>query len=160
MDIRALSDDDVPAIWTINEDGLPGTGQVSQDEVAALLALSDFSQGVFDNDELLGFVICLSPGTRYGSLNYAWFNQRYEAFIYVDRIAVSPQHRGKGIGSILYERVIAHAGNNEVPVAAEVNRQPPNPGSMRFHDRFDFVKIGVLHHGEKSVNMLLRETTQ
>ena len=66
MDIRALSDDDVPAIWTINEDGLPGTGQVSQDEVAGLLALSDFSQGVFDNDELLGFVICLSPGTRYG----------------------------------------------------------------------------------------------
>ena len=160
MDIRALSDDDVPAIWTINEDGLPGTGQVSQDEVAALLALSDFSQGVFDNDELLGFVICLSPGTRYGSLNYAWFNQRYEAFIYVDRIAVSPQHRGKGIGSILYERVIAHAEYNEVPVAAEVNRKPPNPGSMRFHDRFDFVKIGVLHHGEKSVNMLLRETTQ
>ena len=67
-----------------------------------------------------------------GSLNYAWFNQRFEAFIYVDRIAVSSQHRRKGIGSILYERVIAHAENNEVPVAAEVNRQPPIPAQCGF----------------------------
>jgi predicted GNAT superfamily acetyltransferase len=157
MDIRALSHDDVPSIWAINEDGLPGTGQVTQNEILALLTLSEFSQGAFENDELVGFVICLSPGTRYGSLNYAWFNQRFQAFIYVDRIAVHPQHRGQGIGSLLYERVIAHAADMQVPVAAEVNLEPPNPGSMRFHHRFHFEEVGVLHHGEKSVTMLMRD---
>ena len=157
MDIRALSHDDVPSIWAINEDGLPGTGQVTQNEILALLTLSEFSQGAFDNDELVGFVICLSPGTRYGSLNYAWFNQRFQAFIYVDRIAVHPQHRGQGIGSLLYERVIAHAADMQVPVAAEVNLEPPNPGSMRFHHRFHFEEVGVLHHEEKSVTMLMRD---
>ena len=106
---------------------------------------------------MLGFVICLPPQTTYGSLNYAWFNQRYDAFLYVDRIAVAEHQRNRGVGSILYEQVIANASKQSVPVAAEVNRLPPNPGSMRFHDRFNFIKVGTLDHGQhKSVTMLLR----
>ena len=95
MDIRTLSLDDVEAMWVINEEGLPGTGQVSPQELAALLDLASYSMGAFDNGEMLGFVICLPPATAYGSLNYAWFNQHYEAFLYVDRIAVAEAHRNK-----------------------------------------------------------------
>ena len=59
----------------------------------------------------------------------------------------------RSIGSLLYERVIAHAADiRQVPVAAEVNLEPPNPGSMRFHHRFHFEEVGVLHHGEQSVD--------
>jgi len=106
---------------------------------------------------MLGFVICLPPQTTYGSLNYAWFNQRYDAFLYVDRIAVAANQRDRGVGSALYERVVACANEHAVPVAAEVNRLPPNPGSMRFHHRFNFVEVGTLDHGaNKSVTMLLR----
>ncbi len=93
----------------------------------------------------------------YGSLNYAWFNQHYDAFLYVDRIAVATNHRDRGVGSALYRRAIAKANEHAVPVAAEVNRRPPNPGSMRFHHRFNFVEVGTLDHGaDKSVTMLLR----
>ena len=28
---------------------------------------------------------------------------------------------------------------------------------MRFHERFEFVEVGVLHHETKSVTMLLRK---
>ena len=45
---------------------------------------------------------------------------------------------------------------HHVPIAAEVNLNPPNPGSMRFHERFE-VEVGVLHHETKSVTMLLRK---
>ena len=38
----------------------------------------------------------------------------------------------------------------DVPVTAEVNIHPPNPGSMRFHDRHGFEQVGVLEHDEKS----------
>ena len=49
-------DDDVPSIWAINEDGLRGTGQVTQSgNTGAASTLSEFSQGAFDNDELVGF---------------------------------------------------------------------------------------------------------
>ena len=156
MDIRALTLDDIEAMWAINEEGLPGTGQVSHDELASLLNLASFSMGVFEDGHLLGFVICLPPSTAYGSLNYAWFNQRYEAFLYVDRIAVAEAHRNEGIGSMLYELVVRHAGEQNIPVAAEVNLQPPNPGSVRFHHRFGFEEVGVLRHEKKAVTMFMR----
>ncbi len=156
MELRELAQHDVASMWSINEQGLPGTGQVSKQEMADLLNLSTLSLGVFREAELLGFVICLPPQTSYGSLNYAWFNQRFEAFLYVDRIAVAHEHQSQGIGSMLYEHVIASSNELAVPVAAEVNSSPPNPGSLRFHERFGFKEIGELHHKEKSVLMFLR----
>ena len=144
-------------MWVINEQGLPGTGQVSQEALADLLELAVLSLGTFQHGMLVGFVICLPPGTSYGSLNYAWFNNKLDAFVYVDRIAVAEEHRNQGVGRMLYEQVISSSEANGVPVAAEVNSKPPNPGSMRFHHRFGFEEIGVLHHAEKSVTMLLRK---
>ena len=156
METRALTQNDVESIWLINEQGLPGTGQVSKQEVSDLLKLSTLSLGAFKNEKLLGFVLCLSPKTTYSSLNYAWFNKKYEDFIYVDRIAVSTVQRDEGIGSKLYEEVIFYSKENSTSIAAEVNLNPPNPGSMRFHKRFGFEEVGILHHKEKSVTMLLR----
>ena len=156
MELRVLEERDIPAIWIINQQGLPGTGDVSQDEISSLLGFATYSVGYFLKEELLGFVICMPPGTGYGSLNYAWFNERYEAFVYVDRIAVSQNYRNKNIGTQLYNHVVDFASQDDVPVAAEVSLKPPNPGSMRFHSRFAFNEVGVLHHKNKSVTMLMR----
>ena len=157
MQCRPLSAADVSSIWAINEEGLPGTGKVSKDEIIKLLEFAELSLGAFDQHSLLGFVICLPPRTAYGSVNYAWFNNRYDDFLYVDRIAVSQLHQNLKIGTQLYSEVISLAGKKGIPVAAEVNRTPPNPGSMRFHERCGFTEVGVLNHKEKSVTMLLRE---
>lgn len=157
MDVSALSASDIGAMWTINEQGLPGTGKVSKEEIGKLLEFSSLSVGAYDQGELLGFVICLPPKTAYGSLNYAWFNEHYTSFVYVDRIAVLEEQRNKGVGTILYNHVVSYSEQHGVPVAAEVNREPPNPGSMRFHHRFGFEEVGVLHHSKKSVTMFLRQ---
>ena len=156
MEIVPLGKKDISAVWEINQQGLPGTGEVTHQEVEALLELASFAVGIFDLEELLGFVICMPPGTQYASLNYSWFNERYDSFVYVDRIAVSEQHRNKSIGAHLYDFVVEAAMNTNAPVAAEVSLKPPNPGSMRFHSRFQFEEVGVLHHDSKSVTMLMR----
>jgi hypothetical protein len=156
MDIRNLCSDDISSLWRINEEGLPGTGKVSQEQIADLLSFSELSLGAYEDGLLTGFVICLLPRTRYGSLNYAWFNENYQDFLYVDRIAVSQKHRNKQIGSLLYERVFKYASELKVPVAAEVSLNPPNPGSMRFHERNEFVEVGILHHESMSVTMQIR----
>ena len=160
MEIRNLAPANIEAIWAINEQGLPGTGRVSEQEISDLLQFSSLSVGVFDGNELLGFVICLPPRTRYGSLNYQWFNDHYNAFVYVDRIAVSTLQRNQGVGTKLYDAVVAYSKEGKIPIAAEVNLNPPNPGSIRFHERFHFEQVGVLHHNEKSVTMLLRKERQ
>jgi len=157
MKLQKLNTDDVPAMWRINEEGLPGVGQVSEDAMGDLLSLATLPVGAFDEDVLVGFVLCLIPGTRYASPNYAWFNEHYEQFLYVDRIAVSTAYRDRQVGSRLYSRVFEHAQQHQWPVAAEVNLDPPNPGSMRFHERNGFTEVGTLQHDEKTVAMILRE---
>ena len=157
MEIRALQISDSSSIWEINEQGLPGTGKVSEQEILDLLNYSSLSIGLFDSNSLLGFVICLPPKTAYGSLNYLWFNERYDDFLYVDRIAVSTANRNQKIGSKLYQAVTDTASKLGVPIAAEVNLRPPNPDSVRFHQRHGFTEIGQFEHGQKAVTMMLRQ---
>ena len=154
MEIRELSGSDVQKMWEINEQGLPGTGKVDEQGLLNLLEYSEISVGAYEDDELLGYVICLPPSTEYGSLNYAWFNENMADFLYVDRIAVAQIHRDKGIGSRLYSHIIEYSSKQ---IAAEVSLNPPNLASMRFHGRFDFEKIGELHHQTYSVNLMLRK---
>ncbi len=154
--VAKLGAPDVPTMWQINEQGLPGTGKVSQQEMENLLTLSELSLGVFDDKKLLGFVICLLPNTDYGSLNYAWFNERFNEFIYVDRVAVTTDYRNQGIGSMLYEKVFEYGKSNNIPVTAEVSLNPPNPGSDRFHSRHGYQVIGKLDQGAKSVTMYIK----
>ena len=154
MEIRELSGSDVQKMWEINEQGLPGTGKVDEQGLLNLLEYSEISVGAYEDGELLGYVICLPPSTKYGSLNYAWFNVNMADFLYVDRIAVAQIHRDKGIGSKLYSHIIEYSSKQ---IAAEVSLNPPNLASMRFHGRFDFEKIGELHHETYSVNLMLRK---
>ena len=153
----SLSPSDVPMMWEINEQGLPGTGQVTQAEMAKLLDLSEVSLGAYQDGTLIGFVLCLLPKTEYGSLNYAWFNQRYDQFIYVDRIAVAKDSRNIGIGTLLYQQVFDYARQHGIPVTAEVSLKPSNEGSDRFHLRHGFVTVGELDHGDKAVTMYIKD---
>jgi len=154
--IRTLGVENTEAMWRINEQGLPGVGEVSKEQIADLLSLCDKPLGAFRGGDLAGFVLCLLPGTRYASLNYAWFNERYRSFLYVDRIAVATHARDAGVGSALYERVKDYADGHAWPVAAEVSLEPPNAGSLRFHGRHGFGQVGVLSHPKQRVSMMLR----
>ena len=154
---RMLCSEDVSAVWRINEEGLPGVGKISEVALRDLLTLAELPLGIFDGPDLVGFVLCLPPGTRYGSLNYAWFNERYERFLYVDRIAVSAAYRDRQLGTELYTCVIEYAEESRRRVAAEVSLKPPNPGSMRFHARHGFIEVGILEHETQSVTMLIRD---
>ena len=158
MKIRMLNTEDSQIVWRINEEGLPGVGEVSASAIANLITLSALPLGAFNEQgELLGFVLCLLPGTSYASLNYAWFNKHYEDFVYIDRIAVSEANRNCNIGTILYAKVMAYANELQCPIMAEVNLVPPNPGSMRFHHRQGFTEVGTVQHKHYQVAMLMRE---
>ena len=144
-------------MWEINEQGLPGTGKVSVEQMGELLQLSDLCIGAYIDEKLVGFVLCLYPKKGYSSQNYAWFNERYNQFIYVDRIAISTQHRDKKIVTELYEKVFELATEKQIPITAEVSLRPPNEGSDRFHLRHGFSSVGEFHQSGKSVTMYAKE---
>lgn len=158
MRIRPLASADIDQVSAINEAGVPGVTPADAQEVARLVELSELSVvAVEESDDaaVLGFLIVMAPGADYESENYRWFSERAADFhgadfhgadfLYIDRIAIADGHRGEGIGEALYRelfRVAAEQGRAEV--TCEVNTMPPNPGSMRFHERLGFEKVGEL----------------
>ncbi len=97
-----------------------------------------------EDDEVTGFMMVFSEGKSYDSVNYKWFEQRYEKFLYVDRIVISPKHHKKGIGKKLYEELFSYAkkiGYNII--TCEIDIEPPNPGSLKFHNRMGFQEVGT-----------------
>ncbi|GAB3143310.1 GNAT family N-acetyltransferase [Marisediminicola antarctica] len=143
--IRDLLTDDLPRVAEFNNAAVPAVPFTTADELAALIALSDHSFGVVDDQtqQLHGFLIGFDPGSDYASENYRFFEQRGGDSFYVDRIVVDEDRRGQRLGRLLYDHAFwlaRAAGRSEV--TCEVNVEPPNPRSLAFHTRIGFAEIG------------------
>ena len=104
-------------------------------------------------------LIALDQGAHYDSPNFQWFRQRFERFVYVDRVVVGSQAQGLGIARHFYEglfELARAAGHGQI--VCEVNIDPPNPASEAFHARLGFAEVGVglIHGGAKSVRYMSR----
>jgi uncharacterized protein len=94
------------------------------------------------------FMIAFDEKGDYHSPNFLWFRQRYERFVYVDRIVVDPAARGRGLARILYEDLFARArGAGHERIVCEVNSEPPNPASDAFHQSMGFAEVGSARLG-------------
>ena len=92
------------------------------------------------------FMVVFDQSAAYDSPNFKWFVERYPRFLYVDRIAVSPEAGGGGYGRALYDDLFRQAeALGHTTICAEVNSAPPNPGSLAFHDRLGFEAVGEAH---------------
>ncbi len=108
-------------------------------------------------DEIVGLFVGLVEGVDYTSPNYRWFAERHDRFAYVDRIALEPMARGLGVADEIYddfERLASESGRGFV--CAEVNTVPPNPRSLRFHERRGFVMVDEIapYGGDERVAMV------
>lgn len=108
--------------------------------------------------EIAGFLLGLSEGAAYENGNYEWFSKRYDNFVYIDRVVVDGRFRGVGIGQSLYTHVFEWSRRQRLNhIAAEIDIEPPNTGSLRFHDRLGFEEIDTrqLANG-KTVSMRVK----
>ena len=103
------------------------------------------------------FLISFDQDAGYEGVNFRWFRERYARFVYIDRIVVAPQARGRGHARRLYADLIeaARRGGHD-RIVCEVNSEPPNPGSDAFHAAFGFQQVGeaAIHGGTKRVRYL------
>ncbi len=105
------------------------------------------------------FLLAFDQHAAYGSPNFAWFRKRFEAFVYVDRIAVAAEARGRGHARRLYADLFRRAAAaGHARIGCEVNLDPPNPASDALHASLGFAEMGraVLRDGTKTVRYLLR----
>ena len=140
--IRPYQHADLARLHAINRASEPGVGAVSQDALAAIISEGDCFITETAEGMIAGFLLTLGPDAAYASKNYHWFDERYENYVYVDRIAIAPQMRGNGLGAALYKHAFRHYAGTALLIGCEVNTAPPNPGSMRFHTRAGFMPVG------------------
>jgi len=140
--IRRYTEADADQLMALNQANVPEVGPLDRAKLDMLVRESDFIDVVEIDGVVEGALVVMSEGADYPSPNYRWFCKRNPRFTYVDRIMLSPATRGRGYGKQLYDRTVAHAHESGSPlVCAEVNTEPPNPRSLRFHEVFGFAEV-------------------
>lgn len=156
MKIRQASEADAAQIAALNEDFVAVTSPMDEARFLALLALSSYCLVVAEGDRLLGFVIAMRNGAAYDNGNYAWFDERVQDMVYVDRIVLASDARGRGLGGNLYDELasVARADGCKV-MTAEMDIEPPNQHSLYFHS-----KRGFTEHGQRALDSGKRVSMQ
>ena len=139
-------------IYFLNQENTPGVGSLSSTkELQNLLRQSSKNYYVFFKNKIIGFMICFREKSAYNSKNYEFFKKKESKFLYVDRIAINDKYRRSGIGKNLYLKIKSLAANNDLPVCCEVNTDPLNEISIRFHKDLGFNEVGKCKFNNHSV---------
>ncbi|MEM9379298.1 MAG: GNAT family N-acetyltransferase [Planctomycetota bacterium] len=140
--VRDRRPEDDETLLEINAANVPEVGPMDRAKLTSLAEEAAWFPVLELDGRIAGFAIFLTEGAAYASPNYRWFGERHTRYIYVDRIALTEGARGRGVGRRLYGEAVERARSGGRPVfCAEVNTIPPNPTSMRFHERFGFAEV-------------------
>ena len=143
LEPRLFLESDIDAALELNNLNAPAVGEIDRTQLEFLIEHSLYSFAI-GADMLHAFCITFAPGAPYTSVNYQWFSQNYSEFVYLDRIVVSEKMRNNSLGAKLYAAVEQRMIKDRcAPIlTCEVNLNPPNLGSIRFHNRIGFREVG------------------
>jgi len=150
---------DEPAILALNNQHAAELSWLEPERLSFLIGQAFYARRI---GALEAFIMTFDQDADYDSPNFLWFRQRYPRFVYVDRVVVAAEARGRGHARRLYEELfaeVARAGHSIV--TCEVNADPPNPASNAFHAALGFAEVGdaVIHGGKKAVRYYARQIT-
>ena len=145
MLLRPYRSEDLDVVHRINQGEVPAVGTETIDDLHDIAQQSTIALVAQVDDEIAGFCLVLAPGAEYDSMNYRWFSERYDDFVYLDRIAIPAPFQGRGIGRAMYGEVAKQAAvlrPGATDFTLEVNLRPRNDQSLAFHARLGFAEVG------------------
>ena len=159
MDHKIISAhlDDLEFVLHLNQKNTPDVSDSSFEMMSYFLKVSEYFRTLTIVEKPVGFLIALMPGKDYQSDNYRWFNNRYNSFMYIDRVVISEKYQGIGYGKLFYNDLHNFSKGRVSKLACEVNTRPMNQQSIKFHDKFGFYEVGTLEteNGKKKVSLLM-----
>ena len=143
--VRNIVSTDVTRVLEINNANTPGVSELTLSELETDIKNCLHALAI-DNEhgEVCAFCITFAPDAPHAGVNHQWFAERYKSFVYLDRIAIDSNHQNRGLGALLYQTVeqrMLESAEHSL-LCCEVNLEPPNPGSLRFHKRIGFTELG------------------
>jgi predicted GNAT superfamily acetyltransferase len=145
--VRNIEITDVARVLEINNANTPAVSELTLSELETDIKNCLHALAI-DNEhgEVCAFCITFAPDAPDAGANHRWFADRFESFVYLDRIAIDPTYQNLGLGVLLYQSVeqqMIDSAQHSL-LCCEVNLEPPNPGSLRFHHRIGFTEVGQL----------------
>ena len=158
--VRNIEIADFARVLEINNANTPGVSELTMSELETDIENCLHALAI-DNEhgEVCAFCITFAPDAPDAGANHRWFAERYESFVYLDRIAIDSTHQNLGLGALLYQTVeqrMLDSAEHSL-LCCEVNLEPPNPGSLRFHQRIGFTEVGRHSPQQGYVVSLLRK---
>ena len=143
--VRNIEITDVDRVLAINNANTPSVSELTLSELETDIKNCLHALAI-DNEhgEVCAFCITFAPDAPDAGENHRWFADRFESFVYLDRIAIDPTYQNLGLGVLLYQSVeqqMIDSAQHSL-LCCEVNLEPPNPGSLRFHHRIGFIEVG------------------
>ncbi len=153
--------DELPYILKMNQEALPAVSSVSIEDMEHFLYIVDYFRTLKVENKIAGFLIALSPGKEYSSLNYKWFEKTYDSFMYVDRIVIDTNYHRNGLGTSFYNDLETFSIGKSSRITCEVNIRPKNEGSLIFHKTYGFEQVGTqtTEEGKKEVSLMSYKLT-
>jgi len=151
--VRPLEPRDHARVLALNAASVVHLSPLDPDRLAALVSMASFAVVAETAGDVVAFAVAFEPGTAYDSENYRWWSSRADDFVYLDRIVVAEEARGRGIASLLYDRLEDWARPRGA-VVAEIDVEPPNEPSLRFHAGRGYVEHGRREGPGKTVSMV------
>jgi len=143
--VRNIESADLTRVLEINNANTPGVSELTLPELETDIKNCLHALAI-DNEQgkVCAFCITFAPDAPDAGVNHRWFADRFDSFVYLDRIAIDSAYQNLGLGVLLYQSVeqqmITSAQHSLL--CCEVNLEPPNPGSLRFHHRIGFAEVG------------------
>jgi predicted GNAT superfamily acetyltransferase len=157
LNIAALPDEGPPSTWlALNNAHAEQLSYLTAERLHKLVAEAFMAAKIGAGDALL---IAFDQQANYDSENFLWFKRKFDRFVYVDRVVVSPAARGRGLARALYSSLFKRAefaGHERI--VCEINLSPSNPASDSFHAALGFQEIGsaTIASGKKTVRYFSR----
>jgi predicted GNAT superfamily acetyltransferase len=142
--LREAATADFGDILRLNSEWVHFTSALDPSALARLHEQAAYHKVIESGGRVVAFLLALREGVEYDSPNYRWFSERGGAFLYIDRVIVDRTEQGGGLATILYDDLFSFAASQSVPqVVCELDLEPPNEASRRFHDALGFREIGT-----------------
>ncbi|HKL41975.1 MAG TPA: GNAT family N-acetyltransferase [Clostridia bacterium] len=156
MILREYMSDDLKRVLELNKASVHFLSPLTKEKLESLIKACDFSYVIEIDGLVEAFILALSENKDYDSVNYQWFKDKYDKFLYIDRVVVSKNCQSQGLGQFMYKKIIKKAKAKEYPfLLAEIDVEPANPKSLKFHEKFGFKEVGreSIHNGKKVVSL-------
>ena len=157
--IRSYNQSDQTEILRLNEESVAVLSPMDANRFKKLADQARITRVAEVDNNLAGFLLGFDDQADYDSINYGWFRSHYDNFLYIDRIVIGKNFRGHGIGQKIYAELDSWCRDHNIArLVAEVDIEPPNHASLKFHQRSGFEEVGQFRSSPtKCVSMQMKQ---